>query len=225
MKVINLIFDYDGTLHNSIHIYAPAFRHAYEHLVMLGKAKPREWTNREISQWLGLSSKDMWNRFMPNLSQAVQDECSSIIGNLMLELVQQGKAVLYPSVLEVLHKLKSKGYNMIFLSNCKHSYMKAHIEEFHLDDFFSDFYCTEDYDFKPKFEIFKIIKKNNPGEFIVIGDRYQDIEIAKIHELHSIGCGYGYGMESELFSATVIVQTPIEILRGLVVIKDLNKVM
>ena len=35
-KKINIIFDYDGTLHNSIKIYGPAFRKAYEYLIKEG---------------------------------------------------------------------------------------------------------------------------------------------------------------------------------------------
>ena len=37
-----VIFDYDGTLHESIRIYAPAFHKAYEYLVEKGHAPQRE---------------------------------------------------------------------------------------------------------------------------------------------------------------------------------------
>ena len=36
-----VIFDYDGTLHESIRIYAPAFHRAYEYLVEKGHAPQR----------------------------------------------------------------------------------------------------------------------------------------------------------------------------------------
>ena len=32
-NIKNIVFDYDGTLHNSIKIYAPAFREAYNYLI------------------------------------------------------------------------------------------------------------------------------------------------------------------------------------------------
>ena len=69
----SLIFDYDGTLHDSIKIYAPAFRQAYAYLVSLKLAEERTWTDGEISPWLGFSSRDMWNSFLPELPQFYKD--------------------------------------------------------------------------------------------------------------------------------------------------------
>lgn len=110
----NIIFDYDGALHNSIKIYAPAFRGAYQYLVSLGYAPHRQWADEEICKQLGYNSKDMWNTFMPHLPQATKDKCSSIIGDAMLEYVSEGKAELYPHSLQVLQDLRVEGYNLIF---------------------------------------------------------------------------------------------------------------
>ena len=41
--------------------------------------------------------------------------------------------------------------------------------------------------------------------FIVIGDRFVDIELAKRYNLFSIGCGYGYGNYNELKDADYII--------------------
>lgn len=194
----NVIFDYDGTIHNSIKIYAPAFEQAYEHLVSIGLAKRRKWKETEISHWLGFSSKDMWNAFMPNLPQNYKEQCSQIIGETMLKLIDKGNAQLYPHAIEILEQLQLLGYRLIFLSNCKRSYMKAHMKYFNLEKYFSSFYCTEDFDFQPKYIIFDKIKKNHAGDFIVIGDRFQDMEIAQKHNLKAIGCLYGYGQPLEL---------------------------
>lgn len=209
MKI--LIFDYDGTLHDSIKIYAPAFRLAYEHLVSFGMAVQRNWSDNEISHWLGFSSKDMWNEFMPDLPQEWKDRCSQMIGDKMLCFIQEGKAELYPHSLEVLQQLKTNGYRLIFLSNCKRNYMEAHIKQFKLDEYFSDFYCTESYNFIPKYEIFTFIKQKHSGDYIVIGDRFQDMEIAKKYNLKSIGCKYGYGDLDELVNASIVINNIIEL--------------
>ncbi|MFT4005345.1 MAG: HAD hydrolase-like protein [Lacrimispora sp.] len=200
----SLIFDYDGTLHDSIKIYAPAFRQAYAYLVSLKLAEERTWTDAEISPWLGFSSKDMWNSFLPELPQLHKDECSRIIGETMVGLIQKGKAQLYPHALTVLERLRRSGYHLIFLSNCKRIYMQAHRDCFPLDDIFSAFYCTEDFGFQPKYVIFETIEKDYPGQFTVIGDRFQDMEIAQKHHLPSIGCGYGYGEPWELSECSML---------------------
>ena len=198
----SIIFDYDGTLHESIAIYAPAFRKAYQYLVDNDLAKPHDYLDEEISKWLGYSSKDMWQSFMLVLSDEIKAHCSKLIGEAMIAYIKEGKAKLYSGALETLDDLKARGYKLIFLSNCKIEYMDSHREYFKLDRYFDKFYCTEQYDFAPKYEIFKHIKAENEGSFIVVGDRFQDIEIAAKHKLLSIGCTYGYGEELELKNAT-----------------------
>jgi phosphoglycolate phosphatase len=211
--MINLIFDYDGTLHNSLKIYAPAFRSAYTYLVEKGLAPSKVFSDQEISYWLGFSAVEMWNTFLPNLPPEEKEKCSRMIGNEMMNLIKTGKAELYPQAEEVLQKLKEKGYRLIFLSNCKHAYMVAHIEQFRLDSYFSAFYCSEDFGFIPKYEIFHTIKATSPGDFIVIGDRIQDMEIANKHNLQSIGCLYGYGTLEEIKTATFRIEKLPDILQ------------
>lgn len=203
----NLIFDYDGTLHESLCIYAPAFRFGYSHLVRAGLAPGKEFSDTEISRWLGFSAKDMWKNFMPELPQPERDLCSGIIGDEMVRLTLAGKATLYPGAETVLRQLKAAGHNLIFLSNCKHSYMQAHREYFGLEQYFSAFYCTEDFEFAPKWQIAGSVLADVPGKCIVIGDRWQDIEIALRHQLLSIGCAYGYCSAYELSGATIQVSS------------------
>ena len=104
-----IIFDYDGTLHNSIKIYKPAFMTAYDYLVDNGYAKKREFSDQEISKFLGLSAKDMWNTFIPNLPKCEKEKCSSIIGESMIKYISEGKAQLYNGVIETLNKLNEYG--------------------------------------------------------------------------------------------------------------------
>ena len=207
-----IIFDYDGTLHNSIKIYEPAFKRAYDYLVSNGYAKERVFKEDEISRFLGFTAKEMWDTFMPDLPEDEKKKCSLIIENAMLQYIDEGQAELYDGVLENLSKLKKLNYKLIFLSNCKISYMKKHIDIFCLDKYFLEFYCSEDFNFIPKYEIFRLIKEKYKGDFIIIGDRFVDIEVAKKHKLFSIGCGYGYGNANELKDADYIIDNIKEII-------------
>lgn len=203
--MINLVFDYDGTLHNSMKIYAPSFRKCCELMIADGETV-REYSEDEIKSYIGMDAKSMWNRFQPCLPQEKKDRYSSFIGANMLELIQGGRAELYDGVPEMLLSLKDK-YRLIFLSSCKRDYMQAHIKAFELNKFFTDFYCTEDFSFAPKYEVFETVKDKYSGQYIIIGDRYTDIEIAIKHKIKSIGCLYGYGNEAELVRADVKVDT------------------
>lgn len=201
-----VIFDYDGTLHNSTRIYADAFRIVYHRMVMEGDAPAREFSDEEITKWLGFSAQDMWQAFMPELSIRKQLEYSRDIGEIMTWKIKNKQAVLYEGALETLQALKNKGYHLLYLSNCGHEFMRLHAECFDLDQLFEHMYCSGDYQNRPKYEIFNVIKEKYPGEYLMVGDRFHDMEVAKRHNIYSAGCAYGFGTRKEIEDADVILQ-------------------
>lgn len=203
---MNIILDFDGTIHDCGKIYVPAFRIGYKYLTDNGFAQPHEYSDCEITSYLGFTVKEMWSRFMPDLADEQKNICSKIISDEMTRLTKCGKAKLYDGAENALAKLKNDGHRLIFLSNCMHSYMEMHRIAHDLDRFYSNFYCTEDFGFKSKPDIFKEIRGDFDGEFIVVGDRFLDLEIADIHALKSIGCLYGYGEKGELEGATITIK-------------------
>lgn len=207
----NIILDYDGTIHDSRHIYVPAFREGVKHLTDNGLAPVCEYSDEEIAGYLGHSAQETWELFMPDLQQRYRDESTRIVGAYMHKLTAEGKSVLYEGAVGELGKLKNSGHTLIFLSNCMHDYMEVHKKAHELERFYSDFYCTEDFGFKSKPEIFREIKKQYSGEFIVVGDRYLDLEVADVHGLKSVGCLYGYGKKEELDSADFKINSVTEL--------------
>lgn len=193
-----IFFDYDGTLHDSMKIYAPAFRKAYENLVEMGLADEKRWSEDEISKWIGYNPKEMWKNFMPHLSQELRDRSSETIGAEMNRLIELGHPVLYKNALETLSYLKSKGYTLVFISNCRKSYMESHRKLFNLDDYFTSMICSEGYNYIPKEDILKIVLHSYPKEWAIVGDRGKDIDAGKKNGIMTIGCNYGFGSNEEL---------------------------
>ena len=142
-KIRTIFFDYDGTLHNSIKIYAPAFIKAYDFLVENKLAQPRTWKEEEISYWLGYNSEEMWKAFMPSLSTELRKTCSGIIGDEMKLQIEMGIPLLYDGALETLQYLKNKNYKLIFISNCRIYYRDAHTKLFNLHDYFDELICSK----------------------------------------------------------------------------------
>ena len=203
----NLIFDYDGTLHNSMLTYAPAFRDTMKWLSDNGYIAEKEYSDNEISCWLGFNSTDMWNSFHPELDPEIREKARLMLGRDMAERIDNGKGALYDGAEETLSELKKRGYTLIFLSNCRFHYLERHRRVFGLDRFFDHYYCCEAFDFIPKYEIFPKIAPAHKGNFIVIGDRFHDIETAVRNGLPSIGCSYGFGSPEELSGADIIVDS------------------
>ena len=165
--VKTIIFDYDGTLHDSAKIYVEAFRQVYREMVSAKDAPEREFQDEEITKWLGYSVQDMWDSFMPEFSQEKKMFYAGEVGRFMTEKIRNKEAVLYDGALETLQYLKDKGYHLLYLSNCGRAYMEIHAESFGLKNYFEHMYCSGDYDQKPKYEIFNVIKEEYPSEWSV----------------------------------------------------------
>ena len=68
-----IIFDYDGTIHQTLGIYEPAFRETYQWLTEQKVAEEQKIASSRIAGWLGLNSKEMWDTFMPELDQKYKE--------------------------------------------------------------------------------------------------------------------------------------------------------
>lgn len=210
-NVKTIFFDYDGTLHDSMKIYGPAFKKAYSYLVENELTDPKEWSDEEISYWLGYNSLEMWKTFMPNLPKEIRDKCREIVGNEMKFLIEEGKAVLYEGAIETLDYLKNKGYHLVFISNCRRYYRDSHDRLFGLRNYFEDMICSEEYDFIPKHEILARIKDSYPKEMVIVGDRKHDIEAGRNNNIYTIGCKYGFASEGELENVDIIINNITEL--------------
>ncbi len=209
--MVNLLFDYDGTLHDSLAIYAPAVLEVHAALAARGLAAGGPPALSTIREWIGLPPAEMWDRFQPDLPPAEKQAASARVGARMLELVRAGQARLYDGIPQVLDQLKGQGLRLLLLSNCPVSYLQAHTACFGLKRWFDGLYCGEQFGYRPKYAILPELRAQWPGAFLVIGDRAQDMEMARMNGLRAIGCGYGYGSPEELVGADYLARTPREL--------------
>lgn len=206
-----VFFDFDGTLHDSMAIYGPAFRKAYAWLVSEGHMPAQEFSDEWISQWLGWTTEAMWTAFAPSLPEKIWRHAAAIVGEEMDSLTEQGKARLFEGVPAMLDELKRAGYQLAFLSNCRTRYCEVHRRRFGLDTWFDAYYCAEDFGDIPKWQIYQQVAGRHVSQRVMVGDRFHDLEVAEKTGIPFIGCSYGFGTAEELESATVHVASPEEI--------------
>lgn len=207
-----VVFDWDGTLHETKKLYGEAVRNAYAFLMESGYAKPGKTDDDSLTKYLGMTAKDMWNDFMPNLPEEIRSEAEKIVAVSMINCVLEHKSKLYAGVWDMLADLKSRGYMLMVLSNCKKAYINAFREVYNLDELFTAYYPAEKYDFIPKSDILSLAMAEYPGKYIMVGDRYMDIQAGVDNNVKTIGCSYGYGNPAELAPADYIASSPSEII-------------
>lgn len=203
--VQTIFLDFDGTLHETGRIYLPSFRKAYQSLTEKGLAPPRSFSDSEIEHWLGYNAKDMWDIFMPELPASDKAWASNLIKEEMLLLLRQGRGKLYDGVPEALQELRSRGFHLVFFSNCRESYKDLVREIYALDNYFTDYIISEDYDFLPKYKIFRKVERKYPRKILVVGDRIHDMEAGFLNDVPTVACRYGYGLEAEFINATAVI--------------------
>ncbi len=218
---IKLLFDFDGTLHKTDEIYAPAFHFGLDYLIQKGLLDEKDTpTDKEIGFFLGVQAGDVWKSIAPNVEEEERQKAAQIVREKMRESVEAGHAKLFDGLAETLDELQKEGYTLVFLSNCHHHYMETFRKALNLDKWFEHFYCADDYGWKTKSKVFSedvaadlsLPELSLKQQFIMIGDRSYDMDVAKDSGLFSIGCAYGFGKPEEIEHASIIVNSPIELL-------------
>lgn len=196
-----LIFDYDGTCHDTIGVYGEAVRRAAAWLKEKGYTPARPTDNLSLSRYLGMKTSDMWSDFLPDAPAFITEQAADIVGESLAEAVENKEAELYDGIEDLCKMLKEKEHTLLILSNCTRRYRDAHWKAFDLGRYFSKFYASEEYGGIPKEEIFKTIREEYPGEYCIIGDRYGDLKVGYTHGFSTVACHYGYGTAEELSEA------------------------
>ena len=98
---------------------------------------------------------------------------------------------------ETLLELKKRNKTLVFLSNARTSYYETVKKVFKLEKYFDDFLTSEAFKEIPKEEIIKRTMKKYKRNYIVVGDRFFDIQGGIKNDLDTIFCNYGFGEKKE----------------------------
>lgn len=195
-NVKSIIFDFDGTLHNTIKIYYPAFSEGVKILREHGFAKDFELSEENVSKFLGEKPNFAYDLLAKDADEKLKKDVMTHVGKKMDENIASGIGELYKGTVKVLEELY-QNYDLYILSNCRESYLENALDVYKIKKYFKNYYAAETFDYIPKDEIIKKERKNLREEIIFIGDRHHDMEAARKNNLKCIFCSYGFGDESE----------------------------
>ena len=219
-NVKSIIFDFDGTLHNTIKIYYPAFSSGVEILREHGFARDFELSEKNVAKFLGEKPNFAYELIARGADENLKKEVMALVGKNMDENIKKGIGELYDGTIKVLEEL-SKNYDLYILSNCRESYLDTALDVYGIKNYFKKYFAAETYDYIPKDEIIKMERQKIKEEIIFVGDRHHDMEAARINNLKSIFCSYGFGSDEEGKDANYKISSIGEILKLLWNFKDL----
>lgn len=211
-NVKSIIFDFDGTLHNTIKIYYPAFSSGVEFLREHGFARDFELSEKNVAKFLGEKPNFAYELIARGADENLKKEVMALVGKNMDENIKKGIGELYDGTIKVLEEL-SKNYDLYILSNCRESYLDTALDVYEIKNYFKKYFAAETYDYIPKDEIIKMERQKIKEEIIFVGDRHHDMEAARINNLKSIFCSYGFGNDEEGKDANYKISSIGEILK------------
>ena len=121
-NIKSIIFDFDGTLHNTIKIYYPAFSSGVKTLQAKGFANNFELNEENVSKFLGEKPNYAYDLIAKDADENLKKEVMQQVGKNMEKNMQEGLGELYKGTTKVLETLYNN-YDLYILSNCRKRYL------------------------------------------------------------------------------------------------------
>jgi phosphoglycolate phosphatase len=209
-KVINILFDLDGTLTDPVEGITKSMQYA---LARLGGV---ERSQAELVIFIGPPLRRTFAELLGT------DDPERIEGAIRLyreRFSQVGlfENIVYPGVADLLAGLHHTSRALFVATAKPRIFANQILEHFSLAQYFQAVYGAElDGRFGDKGSLVAHLldqERLAPERTLMIGDRRHDIEAARQHGLRTIGVTYGYGTADELLEAgaDLICHTPAEI--------------
>jgi phosphoglycolate phosphatase len=194
-----VIFDWDGTLANSIPVVVDVFQKTAQ---ILNLGVPAEKT---IEDLIGREFSDIAQSLFPNIDMNIFTPCYNKVHaeNCL-------KIDLFDQAAETLNYLHSKGYQLAIATNRQRNQLKQMLDRFNLNHLFDAIRCGDDGHVKPDPEMLRGIfnELSIPAQdAILIGDSQYDMQLAKNAGIDVIAAGYGTQGLADLlaYSPTMLI--------------------
>ncbi|MDG0813750.1 HAD family hydrolase [Cohnella rhizosphaerae] len=210
-----MLFDLDGTLFRTETLLEEVHRRVFATLREEGLYLSPEPPVERLLGSLGMLLEHIWQKVMPDGSQAAQDRANELLLQYELEELERGRGELYEGVPEVLGELKSRGVRLFVASNGLESYVKEVPRLRGIGELFEGFYSAGEYATPSKVELVRLLLERSGAKSAwMVGDRHSDVEAGKGNGLFTVGCDYaGFRREGELDEADVRIGRFSELLK------------
>ncbi|HAX47957.1 MAG TPA: phosphoglycolate phosphatase [Bacteroidetes bacterium] len=194
VKYKNILFDLDGTITDS----SPGIINSYLH--SLTRIDLAENDIDMLRSYIGSPLRAYYTE-RHNMSTADSDIA---VKHFREHYAETGlfENTVYPGMDELIHKLHDSGFRLYIATSKPLQFAITVLDHFNLKEYFNSIHGSDmSADNKPKDKLIAdAILMNGliKSECVMIGDRYHDINGAKVNGIDSIAVTYGYGSMDEL---------------------------
>jgi phosphoglycolate phosphatase len=204
-----IIFDFDGTLINSIPDLTLAINKMLTHYSL------SPLTVEEVTPFIGNGAKPLVKRALEHamqtdsVSKDLLEEAFPVYFSAYKEVTCE-ETFMYPNVLQTLSYLQEKGYKMVICTNKPFHFIEPILDKLAIKQFFAE-WVGEDSLEKKKPDATPLLHlaalTNTVVEkCVMVGDSKNDILAAQNGKMESIGVSYGYNYNENIsdYNPTVV---------------------
>lgn len=197
MKYKILIFDFDGTIADTITGVVKAFQETF---LQMGIPVPDE---DMIKSAIGLELVDACKYLVKELSEEKAKEAAAIYKNIFLDIALP-TSVPFPGTIETIKALHEMGFTLAVASSRGHQSLEVLADKVGIKPYFSGIYGAEDVvNHKPAPDLVNLILDNSgftKDEALVIGDATFDLLMGKGAGCSVCGVTWGNQRREKLLS-------------------------
>lgn len=196
-----LVFDWDGTLHDSVGAIVSAMRAACRDL---GLPEPSDLQARQV---IGLGLADSLRRVVPDLDQRHYPEMAERYR--LHYLASDGSLSLFDGVREMLESLSDQGFQLAVATGKSRRGLDRVFAASGIGDFFAASRCADECFSKPHPQMLHELMEEfltSPERILMIGDTTHDLQMAINAGVDGLAVTYGAHSEAQLRALQSLAQ-------------------
>ncbi|MBX3465015.1 MAG: HAD family hydrolase [Planctomycetes bacterium] len=175
-----VVFDVDGTLHDTFRWWAPVIRSGLERFAALHAIDIPTPTDAEAEAVVGMKDAGVWAPFLPEGHKHRWQDLRSVVLPMEVETVSSGVDYLFPGVRPLLRHLGRLGVKVALASNCRRTYMSAMQQGQGLAALTDWQFCLDSDGVQTKTDMLRLAQRAAAaGRVVMVGDREPDHEAAR----------------------------------------------
>lgn len=182
-----LVFDWDGTIADSLGLILRSMRHA------IGMHKMPEKSDQQIKDIVGLGLEQAMESLYPGIVEKDRNALAASYRKYYAELCSS-EIVLFPQVEKTLQLLQDKGHSMAVATGKSRRGLDRALKDTGLGEYFKYSRCADETFSKPHPQMLEDIIDSfmvTPEQVLMIGDSEYDLLMAKNAGVASLAVSYG----------------------------------